>query len=175
MAKPERISNSFGAGDPKNSINEYERQRQMTIEKNKRKLIERGIQRTLTSMRRTNETIQRQSEENSDEDDEYNPIEYERLHAEFEGVPSDTPRNSVRKTSFEGHVTKTSSKLAISRLNIVVTDIEELCVCDLLTLFRHLTFAISCLVVQQSYVTNGFEMTNGSRRCDRDFPEELNG
>jgi len=71
--------------------------------------MELGIQRTLTSMRRTNETIQRQSEENSDEDDEYNPMEYERLYEEFEDVPSDTPRNSVRKTSFEGHVTKTSS------------------------------------------------------------------
>ncbi|KAJ8436073.1 hypothetical protein Cgig2_000369 [Carnegiea gigantea] len=103
MAKPKRISNSSGAGGPKNSINEYERQRQRTIEKNKRKLTELGIQRTLRSMRRTNETIQRQSQENSDEDDEYNSMEYERLHEEFKAVPSDTPRSSVRKTSFEGH------------------------------------------------------------------------
>ncbi|KAJ8429360.1 hypothetical protein Cgig2_021331 [Carnegiea gigantea] len=108
MAKLKRILNSIGAGDPKNGINEYKRQRQTTIEKNKRKLMELGIQRTLTSMRRINETIQRQSEENSDEDNEYNLMEYERLHAEFEGVPSDTPRNSMHKTSFEGHVTKTS-------------------------------------------------------------------
>ncbi|KAJ8441248.1 hypothetical protein Cgig2_000621 [Carnegiea gigantea] len=91
---------SFGRSN--NSINEYQKQRQMTIEKNKRKLMELVIQRTLTSMRRTNETIQRQSEENSGEDDEYCLMACERLHAEFEDVPSDTPRNSLRKTSFEG-------------------------------------------------------------------------
>ena len=102
MAKPKRILTSSGAGDPKNCINEYERQRRMTIKKNKRKIMELRIQKTLTSMRRTNETIQGQSEENSDEDDEYNPLEYERLHAEFGDI------NSVRKTSFEGHVTKDS-------------------------------------------------------------------
>ncbi|KAJ8435847.1 hypothetical protein Cgig2_003870 [Carnegiea gigantea] len=103
-----QISNSSGAGDPKNSIKKYERQWQMTTKKNKRKLMELGIQRTLTSMRRSNETIQRKNEENSDEDNEYQPMEYERLHAEFEDGPSDTLRNSVHKTSFEGHVTKTS-------------------------------------------------------------------
>ena len=48
-----------------------------------------SIQRTLTSMRRTNETIQRQNVANSDEDDEYNLMECERLHAEFEDVPFD--------------------------------------------------------------------------------------
>ena len=109
MEKPKRISNSFGAVDPKDSINAYERQHKMTIKKTQRKLMELGIQRTLTSMRRTNETIQRQSQENSDEDDEHNLMEYERLHEEFEDVPSNTPRNSVRKTSFKGHVTKTGS------------------------------------------------------------------
>ena len=81
----------------------------MTIEKNKRKIVELGIHMTLTSMRRTIETIRRHSEENSDEDDEYNLMECERLHAEFEDVPSDTPRNNVRKTSFQGHITKTNS------------------------------------------------------------------
>ena len=40
-------------------------------------------------MRRTNETIQRQSQENSDKDDEHNLMEYERLHEEFEDVPFD--------------------------------------------------------------------------------------
>ena len=82
--RPKSISNSSGAGDPKNSINEYKRQCHMTIEKNKRKIVELGIHMTLTSMRRTIETIRRHSEENSDEDDECNPVEYEQLHAEFE-------------------------------------------------------------------------------------------
>jgi len=46
MAKPKRISNSSGVGGPKSSINEYERQRQMTVEKNKGEPMALGIQRT---------------------------------------------------------------------------------------------------------------------------------
>ncbi|KAJ8432173.1 hypothetical protein Cgig2_029014 [Carnegiea gigantea] len=79
MARPKRISSATGGVSRKDNVNEYERQRELNIQLNNRKLQELGIQRTMQPTRRTNGSIQLCGEQNCEEDDKYCPTEDERV------------------------------------------------------------------------------------------------
>ncbi|KAJ8433330.1 hypothetical protein Cgig2_023794 [Carnegiea gigantea] len=94
MGRPKKIS-SKSNGDPLgDDINEYERQQELNIQQNNRKLQKLGIRRTMQPMRRTKEN-----------DDQYRLTEVERVQAEFDDVPFDAKINTVRKASLERQCT----------------------------------------------------------------------
>ena len=90
MAKSKRTPSTSAIVSKR--VTDYERQRQLNIENNNRKLQELGIP-IMTSSLRTNEEDQHYNEE----DAEYTPTEEERMHVDIDDVSLSHHRSTIRR------------------------------------------------------------------------------
>jgi len=94
MAKSKRTPSTSAIVSKR--VTDYERQRQLNIENNNRKLQELGIP-IMTSSLRTNEEDQHYNEE----DAEYTPTEEERMHVDIDDVSLSHHRSTIRRPPYE--------------------------------------------------------------------------
>ena len=84
MAKSKRTP-SASTNTVSKVVTEYERQQQLNIVNNNRRLQELGIP-VITSSMRTNEKVQEQDRQYNEEHAEYTPTEEERMHVDMDDV-----------------------------------------------------------------------------------------
>jgi len=97
MAKSKRTP-SASTNTVSKVVTEYERQQQLNIVNNNRRLQELGIP-VITSSMRTNEMVQEQDHQYNEEDAEYSPTEEERMHVDIDDVSLSHKRSTMRRPS----------------------------------------------------------------------------